>query len=724
MSKRTPRRGHTKRATDNARASAELTPHEVLALFREEGRPLEWPQIRSLARAHRGPDADRLRGLLRGLAHSGELFLDAAGAYHLNDRQGTVVGELAEPERGAFVLNAEGRDWPVRLTRGHRLRPGDQVSARLVEDQAVVVEVLERSDRPLVGRLVAGRRGWYVISDSPDFRGRVFLSPDGFGSASDGDSVAVRIVGEDSYGLLGEVMEVVARRDDEHVASATMLAALLVPTDWPEGIDDAVRRLPDRVVAEGVSGRMDLRQLPLVTIDGESAKDFDDAVYCEPRPRGGWRLVVAIADVSEYVEADGVLDRTARERGNSVYLPDRVVPMLPEALSNDLCSLRPDVPRLAVVCDMQISAAGRISKYRFTEALIHSFARLTYTRVAAFLNGSRAGLAAEVAHSLDALHAVFGALRTAREARGALDFETQELALILENGLLERIEPVVRTDAHRLIEEAMIAANVAAARFLEEHERPSLYRVHEGPTGKKLEALRQALAAAGIRFRELRPTPKSLAGIIAGLADRADREQLEMLILRSMSQAVYSPQNVGHFGLALNRYVHFTSPIRRYADLVVHRAIKSVLRGTGGARGEDGGDLLEIGIHISMTERRAEDVERAVADWLKCEYAVQWVGQTFSGRVVGVTGFGLFVELDGIYVQGLLHVSNLGTEYYHLNLPGTSLVGEGSGRHFDLGEVLDVVLADVDVEARKIDLLLAGGRGRGRSRRRGRRKGR
>ena len=401
------------------------------------------------------------------------------------------------------------------------------------------------------------------------------------------------------------------------------------------------------------------------------------------------------------------------------------MPRRPEALSNDLCSLRPEVHRLALVCDMHISATGRVSKFEFYEGLIRSWARLTYTRVAAFIDGERDGIGPDVARSLDAVHAAFGSLRSEREARGALDFESRELNLVLENGLLERIEPVQRNAAHMLIEEAMITANVCAARFLEANERAGLYRVHEGPTGEKFDTLREGLAAAGIRLSNRKPTPKELMQILAGLGDRPDRAVLETLVLRSMTQAVYSPSNVGHFGLALSRYMHFTSPIRRYADLVVHRAIKSVLKRD---RQPDPGHLGEVGTHISATERRAEEVSRAVEDWLKCEYAVQWIGKTFTGRVIGVTDFGLFIELDDIFIQGLLHISNLGNDYFRINSPGTSLIGERSGRHFDMGAELEVVLADVDVEARKIDLLVpgrsggsSGGRGRGRDKRRSRR---
>jgi ribonuclease R len=448
--------------------------------------------------------------------------------------------------------------------------------------------------------------------------------------------------------------------------------------------------------------------IPLVTIDGEDARDFDDAVYCAPRPKGGWRVMVAIADVGHYVALGSPLDVEAIDRGNSVYLPDRVVPMLPEALSNGLCSLKPQEHRLCVVCDMQVSPLGKITSYRFYRALMFSRARLTYTQVAAFIDAGYVGFDGEVTDSLHALHDAYRALLAAREDQGALDFDAPEQKLILENGLLERIEPVVRNDAHRLIEESMIAANVCAARYLEKHGAQALYRVHEGPTPEKYELLRQLLAYVGIRLRNEAPTSKTLQQVALQLAGRPDRALLETMILRSMMQARYSPKNIGHFGLALPRYMHFTSPIRRYADLVVHRAIVGVLED----RGEVQPDLNVIGEHLSVTERRADEVSRGVAEWLKCEYAAQFVGQTFEGTAMSVTEFGVFVELDRMYVQGLLHVSNLGADYFEFYPEAMSLVGERSGRRIKMGDKLSVVLADVDVEARKIDLLLAGMRTR------------
>jgi ribonuclease R len=569
----------------------------------------------------------------------------------------------------------------------------------------VVMDVLDHSAQPLIGRLIVDRRGAYVISESPDFRGRVYIAAGATAGADDGDTVSVRVAGMESWGLVGEVVGVVARRDELHVASTTLLEAYRVPIEWPDALLAETRALPEKVDRKAHGDRLDLTDLPLVTIDGADARDFDDAVYCEPRRRGGWRLIVAIADVAHYVTEGSALDQEAATRGTSVYLPDRVVPMLPEALSNELCSLKPRVDRLCMVCDMQISAQGRVTSYRFDEALMHSAKRLTYGEVAGFLDDGPLDVDAPVQRSLRELHACYQALRTEREERGALDFDTRELRLVLENGLLERIEPVARNDAHKLIEEAMISANVCAARFLEKHGRGALYRIHEGPTGDKLEDLRQALAMVGVRIGTEQPTPKELQRIVASLAHRPERWLYEMLVLRSMSQAVYHPRNVGHFGLALPRYMHFTSPIRRYADLVVHRAIKEVLND---APAHDRTNwLLATGEHISFTERRADEVSRAVGDWLKCEYATRYIGETFSAQVVGVTGFGLFAELAGVFVQGLVHVSNLGDDFYEFH-PGTlSLVGERTGRRFQLGNTISVVLAAVDIESRKIDLLLA-----------------
>jgi ribonuclease R len=567
-----------------------------------------------------------------------------------------------------------------------------------------VLRVVEFSVEPLIGELKWHARYPYVESLSPEYKGRIsLLDPPDIGQH--GDTVAVRITGEDRRGFTGMVQSLVSAQRGAAHAAETLLASHRVPCEWPDAAVSAAGRLPKSVLPARHGDRRDLMALPLVTIDGETARDFDDAVYAEAR-RGGWRLVVAIADVAHYVKPGGVLDDCAFERGNSVYLPDRVVPMLPEALSNHLCSLRPDEPRLAMVCDMRISPQGKVTRYEFYEAVIRSWQRLTYTRVQEFLDTGALDVEPEVSHSLGHLKAAFSALKTARDARGALDFETHEAALELaDDGLVCAIHPVTRNDAHRLIEEAMISANVCAARFLEQHSTGALYRVHEPPKGDKAEQVRQAFASAGVRLARGELTPESIRAALGHLGDRPDRWIFEMLVLRSLTQAIYSPANEGHFGLALPRYMHFTSPIRRYADLVVHRAIKAVLHGKDTLMTDEW--LVGCGEHISLTERRAEAVGWGVEGWLKCEYVADRVGEAFDGVVMGVTEFGLFVELSGFYVQGLLHISELGSDYYQYQPMAQALVGDRSGRRFGLGDPLAVKLVDVQPSLGRLDLQLA-----------------
>ena len=502
----------------------------------------------------------------------------------------------------------------------------------------------------------------------------------------------------------------------EHAAETT-LTALSIPTDWPADVRTAVAGLPQGVNGGHFPGRTDLRGLPLVTIDGESARDFDDAVFAASNGEG-WRLVVAIADVAHYVKAGSPLDTVAWDRGTSVYLPDRVVPMLPEALSNDLCSLRPREARLALVCDMEVDKSGRVAGYRFYEAVIRSWQRMTYTRIAAYLSGEKLPVETPVVRSLDALAEAYRALLQARDRRGALDFDTPESTLSLENGRVKAITPVVRNDAHRLIEEAMIAANVCAARFLERHKMHALYRVHEAPEQEKAEQLGQAFAARGVRWSPEDRTPTALRGALLAVAGHRDRWLFEMLVLRAMQQANYRPERKGHFGLALTRYMHFTSPIRRYPDLVAHRAIKRVLHRRGGQIAPSDW-LAATGEQSSVTERRAEDASRRVDAWLKCEFLAERIGETFSSVVAGVTDFGLFVDLKGFYIQGLLHISELGADYYQHHPGSMSLVGERSGARFTLGDELKVRLTSARPELGRLDLVLADAASR---RRRGRRR--
>ena len=515
-------------------------------------------------------------------------------------------------------------------------------------------------------------------------------------------------------------------------AAVAMLAAHRIPCDWPS---DALAECSQKPATTGE--RRDLRDIPFVTIDGEDARDFDDAVFAERGAHGSWRLLVAIADVAHFVAPDSALDRAARERGNSVYLPDRVVPMLPEALSNGTCSLVADEDRLALACDMDISKQGGISHFRFRRAVIRSRARLTYDGVGAFLRdaaaetaqcaGSEAGdLPSDVALSLRALHEVYLALRGMRERRGALDFDAREAKVTLRDGQPAGVRQLARHDAHRMIEEAMIAANVAAAMHLEQptastkqnsdHRRPPPpYRVHEPPAEDKLTTLRLALQRAGQHLAEGSPTPRQ----VADACERARAQSSwpgwiwDALVLRSLAQARYEPRRLGHFGLALPTYVHFTSPIRRYADLLVHRMIL-------GDAALSFDELDAAATHVSMTERRAEQAERRVDAWLKCALVEDRVGEVFHGTAAAVTGHGIFVELDGLFVQGLVHISKLGRDHYHHLPDSMALVGERSGDRFTLGDRLEVVVEEVNVALGRIDLRLAGNAG-GRRERRSRR---
>jgi ribonuclease R len=668
----------------------------LLEMLAREQAPVGWREVVTLTHSDNPAARKMLRQLVKGMLRSGELVQDQDGYYH-----------PAAAEADVGVLEGRGRNLlfggvPVERTRGSRLRPGDRVEAAVAGDRARVLRVVEYSSEPVVGELRYHGRYPHVESVSPEYRGRVNLEePPEFGD--DGNTVAVRITGEDRAGLVGVVTEVISTRSGAAHAAETLLAAHGVPQEWTESALRAADKLPGQVQPGRHRDRVSLMDLPLVTIDGETAKDFDDAVYAE-RVRGGWRLVVAIADVAHYVKPDSPLDSSAWERGNSVYLPDRVVPMLPEALSNGLCSLRPHEPRLALVCDMRVTDRGTVSRFEFYEAVIRSWQRLTYNRVQEFLDAGVLDVEGEVQASLRQLKAVYDALRVAREQRGALDFDSHEAVLELEDGHIKAIHPVARQDAHRLIEEAMINANVCAAHYLESKHRPALYRVHDAPDAEKTEQLRQALAFAGVRLARGDLTPKLVHDALVQLADRPDRWIFEMLALRSMTQAAYSPGNVGHYGLALERYMHFTSPIRRYADLVVHRAIKATLG--AGEVALEGDWLTTTGEHISMTERRAEAVAWGVDSWLKCEYVAGRIGETFDGLVMSVTEFGLFVELSGFFVQGLVHISELGQDYFRFHAGSMTLVGDRSGRRFGLGDELKVRLVDVQPAVGKVDLQL------------------
>jgi ribonuclease R len=578
----------------------------------------------------------------------------------------------------------------------------------------------------VVGRYEEESGIGFVHPDNSRINQDILIPPKLKGGAKHGQIVSAEITQypEGRIGAKGKVTEVLGEHLDPGLEIDIAIRSHNIPWEWPEDVLAEAGQLREEPEEADKRHRVDLRDQPFVTIDGEDARDFDDAVFCKRRLRGGWVLWVAIADVSHYVQVGSALDREATLRGNSVYFPEKVVPMLPEVLSNGLCSLNPNVDRLAMAVELQVNGSGELQKFSFCEAVIRSHARLTYTQVGAFLAGEEQKAITPNLHKpLRELHALYGALRSAREARGAIDFETTETRIIFnEQRKIEAIVPVTRNDAHKLIEECMLCANVAAAKFFDRHELPVLYRVHAGPSEERLENLRSFLGELGLGLRGgASPTPNDYQDLLQQIGDRPDAHIIQTMLLRSLSQAVYKPDNGGHFGLNYAEYAHFTSPIRRYPDLLVHRALRSVIRskvrsslvkrvsGAGELPKEriypyDEARMVMLGEQCSMSERRADDATREVQAWLKCEYLQDHVGEEFEGVVSAVTNFGLFVELNGLFIEGLVHISNLPGDYYHFDIAQQRLVGERTGRSFQLGAPLKVLVAAVKLDERKIDL--------------------
>jgi ribonuclease R len=600
----------------------------------------------------------------------------------------------------------------------HKALHGDTVLARVTgvdrrgRSEGSIVEVLERAHQQVVGRLFVEQGVMFIMAEDKRIAQDFLVPPDGSKGAKHGQVVVAEILQQPSPQSepIARVTEILGNYADPGMEIEIALRKHDLPHIFSKEAEQLASKHGERVAAKDLKGRKDLRALPFVTIDGETAKDFDDAVCCEPLGKGkGHRLWVAIADVSHYVKPGDALDRESRERGNSVYFPRRVIPMLPEGLSNELCSLKPEVDRLVMVCEMEVGPSGTVRQYQFYNGVIHSHARLTYTRVAAVLEGKEAEppVPAKLVPLLEELYVVFKALLGARAKRGAIDFDSVETQMIFdEQGKIERIVRVHRNDAHRLIEECMLAANVCASDFLIAAGHPALYRIHEGPTPEKLEALRSMLKDFGLALGGGdEPHAKDYAHLLGRIKDKPYAGLLQTVMLRSLRQAVYSPENVGHFGLAYEGYAHFTSPIRRYPDLVIHRAIKAVLAGTT----YDAGDWNALGVHCSETERRADDATRDVDAWLKCYFMQDHVGDEFEGTVSGVAGFGVFVTLDELYIDGLVHISDLGSDYFQYDQQRHLLKGERTGVRYQLGARVKVRVVRVDLEASKIDFVLVDG---------------
>ena len=688
----------------------------ILQILAERGVPMsedEIADVLGIADAERSAFARRLRAMER----EGEIIRNRRKAICVVDKLDLVRGRVhGHPDGYGFLVRDDGGP-DLFLEHREMLKAlhGDRVVARQSgfdrrgRPEGKIVEVLEHAHRQLVGRLYVEHGVTFVAAEDKRISQDFMIPPDERRDAKPGQVVTVDVIAQPSrHGQpVARVLEVLGNYADPGMEIEIALRKHDLPHAFPAEVERLCARIPNEVTERDHRGRVDIRNLPLVTIDGETAKDFDDAVYCEPAKGGGFRLVVAIADVSHYVKHGDALDREALNRGNSVYFPRRVIPMLPEKLSNGLCSLNPDVDRLCVVCDMEIDADGEILSYRFYPARMRSHARLTYTRVAEVLEeprGSAARQQPELTPHLRNLHRLYQRLAHARERRGAIDFETIETQMMFdERGKIERIVPVRRNDAHRVIEECMLAANVCASHFLRENGQAMLYRIHEGPTPEKLTALREFLKGFGLNLGGGdEPHARDYAKLLVRVKDRPDAQLLQTVMLRSLQQAVYSPDNVGHFGLAYESYTHFTSPIRRYPDLLVHRAIKSVLA----RKRYEPGDWYELGAHCSMTERRADEATRDVAAWLKCYYMQDRIGESFEGSISGVTGFGVFVALDDIYIEGLVHISELGRDYYHFDAGKHELMGERTKRRYRLGDRLRVKVVRVDLETTKIDFVL------------------
>ncbi len=690
----------------------------ILQYLEDRGMPLTLDELCAEWQVDGNWEFEALSRRLRAMERDGQLIRNRREGYGPVAKMNLVIGRVIGHSEGhGFLIPDEGGDNLFLSPRQMRkLLHGDRAVARVIgvdyrgRREGAVVEVLERNTETVVGRFCEERGACFVIPDNKRINQDIMVPPDGRGEAQAGQIVIVELIEQPGSHSrpLGRVKEVLGEHMAPGMEIRIAIASHSIPVEWPEAVVEEAHRHGEAVPESAKQGRWDLRATPLVTIDGITARDFDDAVYCEKRGANWW-LLVAIADVSWYVRPDTALDREARKRGNSVYFPDRAIPMLPEALSNGLCSLKPAVDRLCLVCEMTFNAEGRIVRSRFAEAVMRSHARLTYDTVAAIVaerDPRVRGEFAELVPHLDRLHELYQVLRIGRDQRGAMDFDTQET--VIEYGAdrkIERILPTERNDAHRLIEECMIAANVAAARFLQRQKMLGLYRIHEGPTEDRLNKLRAFLGELGLGLGGGdKPSPLDYTRLLERVRDRPDAHLIQTVMLRSLAQAVYSPGNVGHFGLALDAYAHFTSPIRRYPDLQAHRAIHHALNGGKPADFPSTHvELVGLGEHCSMTERRADDAVRDAVEWLKCEFMLDKVGQVFEGIITGVTGFGLFVELRGVFVEGLVHVTSLRNDYYQFDPVGHRLHGERSGQVYRLGDGLTVRVIRVDLDERKID---------------------
>lgn len=729
MQRKKKRRTKSSRRSD-PHARREATRYEqpiasrelILEVITEADRPINRNDLEGLLGIHDADGVEALRRRLNAMIRDGQLVRNRRDCYALADQFDLVPGRVIGHQDGFgfLVTDDEGDDVFLSARQMRALFHGDRVLVRITgldrrgRREGDVVEVLKRNTHTVVGRFYSENGVHFVTPDNKRLPNDIAVPAGESKDARHGQIVSVEIIQQPAKRSppVGHVVEVLG----DHMAPGMEIDIAIrsheVPEAWPAAVQQESAVFGKDVPARAKRGREDLRALPLVTIDGADARDFDDAVYCEATS-GGWRLLVAIADVSHYVHPETALDTEALERGNSVYFPERVIPMLPEVLSNGLCSLNPEVDRLCMGCEMLFNKEGRMIRSRFLNGLMRSHARLTYEEAAAIMvdqdKQARKRRKALVPH-LEELYRLYKALRKGRSKRGAIDFETTETRIVFgADRKIEKIIPLVRNDAHKVIEECMVAANVAAARYLKRHKMPALYRVHATPAADKVTDLQEFLNELGLGLHGgSKPTGRDYSAVLEKARGRPDEHLINTVLLRSMPRAEYSPDNIGHFGLAHEDYTHFTSPIRRYPDLLVHRAIRHVLAGKKPKSFQHTIDAMHaFGEHCSATERRADDATRDAVDWLKCEFMLDKIGESYAGIITSTTSFGIFVELQDIYVEGLVHVTALGNDYYHFDPTRHWLMGERTNKIFRLGDPVQVRVVQVNLDDRKIDFELS-----------------
>ncbi|MCU7799140.1 MAG: ribonuclease R [gamma proteobacterium symbiont of Lucinoma myriamae] len=695
----------------------------ILDLLTEQPEPINRFQIEKLLNLQDPEQKEGLRRRLRAMERDGQLYFNRRKCYELIAELEVLEGIVsAHPDGFGFVLAEDGGgDLFLGMRDMRRVFHGDRVQVRLAgvdrkgRREGSLVKVIENNTNTIVGQLEDRDGVLMVVPDHKRINHDVIVPAEHTYGAEVGQMVMVELLYYPTQfqRAKGRVIQNLGGHMEPGQEIDVAIRSYDIPHEWPMMLEAEIADLEPSVPQESKVGREDFRDHLLVTIDGEDAKDFDDAVCCQ-KTDNGWRLWVAIADVSAYVERGTALDAEAKRRGTSVYFPGRVVPMLPEVLSNGLCSINPEVDRLTMVCEMNISAAGEVEDYRFSEGLMRSHARLTYNQVAAMVLDGDTQLCEKYSDLLPHLHELYQlylALAKKRAQRGAIDFETVETQIVFgEHKKIEKLVPVVRNDAHRVIEECMLAANVSAANFLLENKIAALYRNHKGPTDDKLKALKEFITPLSLVLDGGdEPQAKDFSKLLNEIKERPDFEVLQTVMLRSLSQAVYEAENVGHFGLSFDAYAHFTSPIRRYPDLLVHRAIKHIVRGQkASSYNYTQEQMAELGQHCSITERRADDATRDAMDWLKCEYMLDKVGEELDGIISTVTGFGLFVVLDDIHVEGLVHITALKDDYYHYDKMNHIMKGERTGKTYQLGGKISIKVAAVSLDERKIDFVIKG----------------